>query len=95
VEASFDIKKVQMEPNSTLYKALMYELYTVKKASGFPVSSRVTGIIKLFPSRESLVIDIPAGDGKTANLFLQCTYTSNELNLPRKSLKNGKVQRRE
>ncbi len=31
------------------------------------------GIIKLFPRRESLVSDIPAGDGKTANLFLQCT----------------------
>jgi hypothetical protein len=27
------------------------------------------GIIKLFPARESLVSDIPAGDGKTANLF--------------------------
>ncbi len=26
-------------------------------------------IIKLFPPRESLVSDIPAGDGKTANLF--------------------------
>jgi hypothetical protein len=30
--------------------------------------------MKLFPSRESLVSDIPAGDGKTANLFLQCTF---------------------
>jgi hypothetical protein len=28
-------------------------------------------IYKLFPSRESLVSDIPAGDGKMANLFLQ------------------------
>jgi hypothetical protein len=26
-------------------------------------------IYKLFPSRESLVSDIPAGDGKMANLF--------------------------
>ncbi len=25
------------------------------------------------PDRESLVSDIPAGDGKTANLFLHCT----------------------
>jgi hypothetical protein len=32
----------------------------------------LTGIIKLFPPRESLVSDIPAGDRKTANLFLQC-----------------------
>ncbi len=27
------------------------------------------GLIKLFPQRETLVSDIPAGDGKTANLF--------------------------
>ncbi len=27
------------------------------------------GIIKLFPPRQSLVIDIPAGDGNVANLF--------------------------
>jgi hypothetical protein len=27
----------------------------------------------LFPPRESLVSDIPAGDRKTDNLFLQCT----------------------
>jgi len=26
----------------------------------------------LFPARESLVSDIPAGDGKIATLFLQC-----------------------
>ncbi len=26
-------------------------------------------IIKLFPAKESLVIDIPAGDGKIVNLF--------------------------
>ncbi len=29
-------------------------------------------IIKLFPARESLVIDIPAGDRENNNLFLQC-----------------------
>jgi hypothetical protein len=29
-------------------------------------------LIKLFPARESLVSDIPAGDGKNDNLFLQC-----------------------
>jgi hypothetical protein len=34
-----------------------------------------SGKIKLFPAKESfyLVSDIPAGDGKMANLFLQCT----------------------
>ncbi len=34
---------------------------SVKKVSGF----------ELFPARESLVSVIPAGDGKTANIFLQ------------------------
>jgi hypothetical protein len=39
---------------------------TVKKVSGYPVPTRdVT-------ARESLVSAIPAGDGKTAHLFLQC-----------------------
>jgi hypothetical protein len=49
--------------------------YTVKKVSGFPVLSRdVTYLLnKLFPARESLVSDIQAGDGKTDNLFLQCS----------------------
>ncbi len=45
--------------------------YTVKKVSDFPVPSRV------FPARESLVSDIPAGDRKIANLFLQCTLLVN------------------
>jgi hypothetical protein len=51
--------------------------------SCFPVHSRdVTnqtlpgrGIIKLFPARESLVSDIPARNGKTANHFLQCNIS--------------------
>jgi len=30
------------------------------------------GLGKLFPVRESLVSDIPAGDGNPLNLFLQC-----------------------
>jgi hypothetical protein len=51
--------------------------HTVKNGSRFsrpqpgchlPNSPR-TGIIKLFPARKGLVSDIPAGDGKTANLF--------------------------
>ncbi len=36
-------------------------MHTVKKFSDFS-----------FPSRESLVSDIPAGDRKIANLFSQC-----------------------
>jgi hypothetical protein len=53
--------------------------YTVKKVYDLPVLSgghqpnfRWPGIIKIFPARESLISDVPAGDGKTANLFLQC-----------------------
>ncbi len=34
-----------------------------------PMNSPWPGLIKLFPARESLVYDIPAGDGKIANLF--------------------------
>jgi hypothetical protein len=30
------------------------------------------GIIKLFSARETLLSDIPAGDGKINNFFLQC-----------------------
>jgi hypothetical protein len=30
----------------------------------------------LFPARESLVSDIPAGDGNVCNLFLQCVEAS-------------------
>ncbi len=41
--------------------------YNVKKNGTWPV------IIKLFPARENLVSDIPAGDGKTANLFYSVT----------------------
>jgi hypothetical protein len=33
------------------------------------LNSPWAGIIKLFPARESLVSDTPAGDGKIANLF--------------------------
>ncbi len=39
--------------------------YTVKKVSDFPVPSR--------DARDNLDSDIPAGDGKIANLFLHCT----------------------
>ncbi len=42
---------------------------TVKKVSDFPVPSRDAGNYKLFPAWKSLVSDIPARDGKLANLF--------------------------
>jgi hypothetical protein len=54
---------------------------TVKKVIYFPSPARIAGpnslwwrIIKLFLARESLVSDIPAGDGKIGNLFLTGTY---------------------
>jgi hypothetical protein len=43
-------------------------LYTVKNVNDFPVPNRDV------PTRESLVGDIPAGDGKIDNLYFQCTY---------------------
>jgi hypothetical protein len=39
-------------------------LYTVKKVNGFPGPSG-----DVLPSRENLVSDIPAGDGKKASIF--------------------------
>jgi hypothetical protein len=33
-------------------------------------------MIKLFPARESLVSDIPAGDGKIGNIFYSVCYVS-------------------
>jgi hypothetical protein len=47
--------------------------YTVKNVKDIPVPSRA-GIIKLFPPRESLVSDIPAGDGNITNLFYSVQY---------------------
>jgi hypothetical protein len=38
------------------------------------------GMHKIFPARESLVSDIPAGDGKTANLLL---YTQHVILVPK------------
>jgi hypothetical protein len=54
-------------------------VYTVKKVKDFPSPAGMSltrlsldgnTVVKLFPSRESLVSDIPTGDGKIANLFL-------------------------
>ncbi len=42
---------------------LVKQLYTLYSTVHWP------GIIKLFPARESLVNDFPAGDGKIDNLF--------------------------
>jgi hypothetical protein len=54
--------------NPTFSERKLYH-YTVKKVSGFP---RPVPSLPV-PARESLASDIPAGDEKTANLFLQCS----------------------
>ncbi len=46
--------------------------------AGMSPNSPWPGIIKFFPARESLVSDIPAGDGKAANVFLQCVVPAND-----------------
>ncbi len=50
----------------------MFGIHTVKKIIVFPVPSQdVTNQTLL--ARETLVSDIPAGDGKNDNLFVQCS----------------------
>jgi hypothetical protein len=55
------------------YFKVYADLHCIKKVVDFPVPNRDV-IYQTFPGlvRESLVSDIPAGDGKIANLFLQC-----------------------
>jgi hypothetical protein len=82
------------EHNSTSTRILLalsrtHSTCTVKK--GLPFSrpqpgchlpnSPWTGIIYLFPSRESFVSDIPAGDGKIVHLFFT-VYRPLDKNLP-------------
>jgi len=59
------------------------QLYTVKKLRDswifFDQTFQGLGLGKLFPARESLVSDIPAGDRKLLNLYLQCeTYVTGD-----------------
>ncbi len=64
----------------TAWRALDFPLYTVKQSLPFSrpqpgchwPNSLWAGKTKLLPPRKSLISDIPAGDGKTANPFLQC-----------------------
>jgi len=42
------------------------------------------GLGKLFPARERLVRDIPAGDGNIANLFLQCIASGRQAKMREK-----------
>jgi hypothetical protein len=56
------------------------QIYTVKS---FPSSAGMS-LTKLFPARWSLVSDIPAGDGKIANLFTVYPSSSRKSQLPSK-----------
>jgi len=40
----------------------------------FDQTSQGPGLGQLFGARECLVSDIPAGDGKSLNLYLQCKH---------------------
>jgi hypothetical protein len=69
--------------NTRHYRKIWVRLqYTVKKSFAVFSSSAGMSLTKLslagnnFPARESLVSDIPVGDGKTAKLFysVSCTY---------------------
>ncbi len=57
-------------------KEFTHTVHCKKRLTIFPLLSLTKLSLagkKLMTTRESLVSDIPAGDGKTANLFLQCT----------------------
>jgi hypothetical protein len=68
---------VQQKARGPKLQSYMEIQYTGKKVINFPVPRGDVTYQTLpgrenFPARESLVSDIPAGDGKIANLFLQC-----------------------
>ncbi len=75
------------------------DIHCKKNVNDFPVSRRdVTdqtdpwpGIIKFFPARESLVSDIPAGDGKFDKLFftVYMVYFADEKANPQQDLNKG------
>jgi hypothetical protein len=52
----------------TLKKGYIYIFQSPAGMSHIP-NSPWSGIHKVFPARESLVSDFPAGEGKMANLF--------------------------
>ncbi len=64
-------KKNQIFDKGFLRRSVLYNRFAVSRPqSGCHLPNPPWAeIIKLFPSRESLVSDIPAGDGKLANLF--------------------------
>ncbi len=67
--------------------------YTVKKVCGFPVLSltklSLAGNNLIIPARESLVSDVPAGDGKIKTHFLQSNVFSESLKFEKPRWSNG------
>jgi hypothetical protein len=72
------LKHIRFQPSLIVpWKCWSCANYTVKKGYRFSLpqpgchspNSPWPGIIKFFLARESLLSDIPAGDGKTTNLF--------------------------
>jgi hypothetical protein len=67
-------------------KSLFYGAHSKKKVIDFPVPSRdVT-----YQTLTKLVSDIPAGDGKIINLFLQC-MRKEERHIPRQIRKKKRI----
>ncbi len=73
---------VERPPETTSEaRTLIITMFTVKKRfADFPSPAGMS-LAKLYPAMESLVRDIPAGDEKTANLFLQCTPPCVDVNI--------------
>jgi hypothetical protein len=61
------------------FSSILLFLYTVKKVNDFSGLTKLSlawnNKITVFPARESLESDIPAGDRKIENHFLQCTLS--------------------
>jgi hypothetical protein len=51
----------------------LYSVHCKKRLAVFPSPARMSLTIVSLGLPGSLVSDIPAGDGKTASLFLQCS----------------------
>jgi hypothetical protein len=62
----------------TIHKVLLYNIHALRKLGTVGYTYQTLPgreyLCKLFPAWESLVSDIPAGDGKRADVFLQCKF---------------------
>jgi hypothetical protein len=81
-ESVFDELQSQHRPTQwnhrTADEAVLKKVHCKKRLAIFPPpagmsTTKLSLVWNKFPARGSLVSDIPTGDGKIANLFLQCT----------------------